>query len=383
MHHHRESLHKRLRRRPPPGSPPGTISPDPSLAPPRTRVFLCGPQAVHEQDVASPEELADLLGKAPVTWIDVDGVGDARTIESLGNLLGLHRLTMEDIVNVYQRPKLEAYEGYLFIVLRMPHCCADRSPRIVTEQVSLCLTRSLLMTFQQREMPGDVWEPVRNRLRGRSRICSEPVDYLAYALIDSVIDSYFPVLEQLGDALEEIEHAVLDRPDHRVMEEIHAIKRDLITIRRATWPLRELAAALIREDTPLVSPGTRVYLRDCYDHAVQIMDLVESYRDLASGLMDVYLSSVSYRLNEVMKVLTIIATIFIPLTFISSIYGMNFEHMPELRWRYGYAGALGIMALVAATMVGYFWRKGWIGRRARPKRDEGRPGSGPTPAGPS
>jgi magnesium transporter len=367
---------RRERRRPahrslPPGSPPGTVRPDPDQPPPQVRVICYGPESLHEEVLTDCTRLPEVVGRAPVTWIDVDGVGDARTIEALGKLAGLHRLTMEDIVNVHQRPKVEDYGAYIFVVLRMPHCCADKSPRVVGEQVSLCLARGLVVTFQEREFPGDVWGPVRERVRSKTRICAEGADYLAYALIDAVIDSYFPVLEQLGDVLEELETAVLGRPDRRVMHDIHAIKRDLISVRRATWPLRDLVNTLLRDETALVTAPTRVYLRDCYDHAVQIVDLVESFRDLGSGLMDVYLSSVSNRLNEVMKVLTIIATIFIPLTFITSIYGMNFDHMPELHWRYGYPVVLLACTLVAAAMLWYFRRNGWLGSGARergPKR---------------
>jgi magnesium transporter len=341
------------------------VKPEPGLPPPKLRVMTYGPEAVHEETLEDVSRLGELLGKAPVTWVDVDGVGDAKTIEGIGALAGLHRLTMEDIVNVHQRPKVDDYGHYVFVVLRMPHCCADASPRVAGEQVGLVLAKGLVITFQEREFPGDVWGPVRERARGRTRICAEGADYLAYALLDAVIDSYFPVLEQLGDVLEDLEERVLDRPDQRVMEEIHGIKRDLISVRRATWPLRELVGTLIRDETALIADSTRVFLRDCYDHAVQIVDLVESYRDLGSGLMDVYLSSVSNRLNEVMKVLTIIATIFIPLTFITSIYGMNFDRMPELHWKYGYPAVLLVCALLGVAMLWYFRRKGWLGGAAR------------------
>jgi magnesium transporter len=357
------------------------VRPEPGLAPPQVRVISYGPEGAHEEALEECGRLGELVGRAPVTWVDVEGVGDAGTIEAIGALAGLHRLTMEDIVNVHQRPKVEDYGHYIFVVLRMPHCCAEGSPRVVGEQVSVCLAKGLVVTFQERELPGDVWEPVRERVRGKTRICSEGADYLAYALIDAVIDSYFPVLERLGDVLEDLEERVLGRPDQRVMEEIHGIKRDLIAVRRATWPLRELVGALIRDETELIAPATRVYLRDCYDHCVQIVDLVESFRDLGSGLMEVYLSSVSNRLNEVMKVLTIIATIFIPLTFITSVYGMNFRHMPELGSRYGYPAVLLLCAAVAGAMLWYFGRKGWLGGggRARRRADEERAGGGPAP----
>jgi magnesium transporter len=350
-------------RRPPPGSAPGTIIAPPKGGPrPSLHLMAYGPDKILEQ---SPETV-DQMGRAPrgtrVTWLDVQGLGDVEVIRALGARFGLHPLAIADIIHVEQRPKVETYDAHLFIVVRMPHL----GERVSTEQVSLIVGKDFVVTFQER--PGDCFDLVRQRLAlAASRLRQNGADYLGYALTDAIVDSYFPVLEHFGEQIERLEHDVLNQPDPTTITRIHDVKRDLLELRRAIWPQRELVNALLREDTPFFQPSTRLYLRDCADHAFQLMDVVEIHREIASGLVDLYLSSLSARMNEIMKVLTIIATIFIPLGFIAGVYGMNFDtsispfNMPELHWRFGYPIVLGAMAALALGMLGYFWRRGWLG----------------------
>ncbi|MGH8742320.1 MAG: magnesium/cobalt transporter CorA, partial [Burkholderiales bacterium] len=279
-----------------------------------------------------------------------------------GERYGLHPLTIADVVNAHQRPKLESHDDHLFIVLRLP----DRTEGLVTEQLSILLGRDFVLTFQER--PGDCFDPVRERLRRpESPMRGRGVDYLAYALIDALVDSYFPLLESYGEQLEALEEQVIARPEPARVVQIQRLRRELLEVRRALWPQREVLNALLREDTPCIAPGTRLFLRDCADHTAQLLDMVEIHREVTSGLLDLHLSSVSTRMNEIMKVLTIIATIFMPLSVIASIFGMNFNtetspwNMPELDWYFGYPFALLLMALVAAGMLVMFWRKGWLG----------------------
>jgi magnesium transporter len=371
------SEHGRKRRafqHPPPGSPPGTVVVDPTLPPPAMRVMAFGPTGLEEVPVKSGAEIQPFLSKWPVTWLDVDGLGDAKVIAELADLIGMHKLSLEDVVHVHQRSKVEDFGNYLFFVCRMP----QGMDCLETEQVSLCLGKNFLVTFQETDHPGDVFERVRVRLRqAESRIRSMPADYLAYSLIDSIVDSYFPILEKYGESIDILEDQTLSRPRPETVRKIHKIKRELIAARRATWPMREMLNAALRDPTALISGETRVYLRDCYDHTVQIIDLIETYRDLASGMMELYLSVTSNRLNEIMKVLTVISTIFIPLTFIVGVYGMNFDtrspwNMPELTWRYGYIGVLLVMALIAGVMLWQFRKRGWLGevRRQRRRREK-------------
>jgi magnesium transporter len=274
-------------------------------------------------------------------------------------------------VNLHQRPKVEAYDGYLFIVLRMPVAlpsAVDAPPsRLETEQVTMALGRDFVVTFQER--PGDSFDPVRHRLRSPGgQIRERGPDYLVYALIDAAIDAFFPILEAYGEQVEELEDDVVAQPGNTQIARIHELKRNLMTARRALWPLRDMVNALLREDSLLIEKQTLIYLRDCHDHVIQLIDMIETYREICSGLIEIHLSSVSNRMNEVMKVLTIIATIFIPLTFIVGVYGMNFDptagplSMPELGWRYGYPGILVLMTLIAVGLLIWFRSKGWIGR---------------------
>ena len=346
----------------PPGSAPGTLIADPLATKPSIHLIGYGGDTVEERDIHDIRELESVVGKSPVTWVNVDGLGDLGVIRGLGKIFGLHRLTLEDVVNVHQRPKVEHYSDHAFIVTRMIRL--HHAPE--TEQVSMFLGEGFLLTFQ--ETKGDCFDLIRERIRGRRGIIRESkADYLAYTLIDAVMDSYFPALEAYGERLEMLEDSVMAEPSSHQVSDIHNLKRDLLLLRRAIWPQREMINGLTRQNSPFVSEQTEVYLRDCYDHAFQLMDILETYREVAFGLLDVYLSSMSARMNEIMKVLTIIATIFIPLGFIASVYGMNFDrsvspwNMPELHWYFGYPFALGLMALLAGALLFHFRRKGWIG----------------------
>lgn len=356
-----------------PGASPGQLRADPRAPAPSLQLIAYGPDGFAEQAGPDLAAVRQALERWPVTWLNVDGLGDEQVIAGIGELFGLHKLALEDVLHVHQRPKVEEYPDNLFVVLRLP----EPGERLDTEQISLFLGANFVVTFQER--PGDAFEPVRERIRlGKGTLRGAGPDYLAYALIDAGIDSAFPVLEQCGERLESLEDEVVERPRHGAVAAIHAVKRDLLTLRRGVWPLREMLGTLSREPSPLVRAETRLFLRDCNDHAVQILELVETYREISSGLLDIYLSSISNRTNEIMKVLTIIATIFIPLGFFASLYGMNFDpdaspwNMPELRWRWGYPAALGLMAAVAAGLLVWFRRRGWLGdpETARRRKSE-------------
>ena len=363
--------HKRRRyRRGTPGAPPGTFVVDPEAPPTLVRVIAYGPDEFLEQPVQELRSLSDLRKKWPVVWVNVDGLGDEKLLRDIGDIFGLHPLALADVTNVPQRAKVEQYGRQLFIVTRMAHAGEE----LETEQLSLFLGEGFVLTFQER--PGDCLDPVRDRIRkSTGKVRTTGADYLAYAVIDAVIDNCFPVLEQYGERIEALEDRVIANPEARLVGYIHAAKRDLLTLRRAVWPQREALNWLLREEFPLITDDTRLYLRDCYDHAAQIIDILETYRELASGLLEAYMSSLSNRMNEVMKVLTIIATIFIPLSFFAGLYGMNFNtdkspwNMPELSWYLGYPFALMLMAAVAVGMLFYFRRKGWLGARGEPPQE--------------
>ncbi len=353
----------RLKRRDAPGTPPGSLIADPDAQSSSIHYFLFDADQVVEQRNCPATQLPPPpLTDQKVLWIDVVGLADSDLIQAIGNSFGLHHLALEDVVNVHQRPKVEEYEDHVYIVLRMasPGTTAD------TEQVSIFLSKGLVITFQERL--GDCFEPVRQRIRqGKGRIRSKPADYLVYALIDATIDGYFPVLDVGGEALAALEDEIVINPKPTHIEHVHNLKRNLLALRRAIWPTRDLLSVILRDDMPLVSDGTRIYLRDVHDHTVQLIDIVETYREIASGLVDAYLSSQSTRLNEVMKLLTIMSTVFLPLTFVTGLYGMNFDtsspwNMPELGWRFGYVFALLIMAGAGVGLIYLFWRRGWLGR---------------------
>jgi len=357
--------HRRHRRRTPPGSPPGTLIADPSAQAPTMRLMRYAPGRLDERVVADIVELGQSVAGDGVAWLDVDGLADVDLVRSVGGLFKVHNLALEDVVNVHQRPKVEVYDDHLFIVTRMPVSPASAE----TEQVAIFLGANYVLTFQER--PGDCFDPVRERIRKGARIRELGADYLAYALIDASIDAYFPVLERHGEVVDELEAEVTSQPDDGMTRRIQGVKRDLLTLRRAIWPQREMVNALIRDESRFVTAQTRLYLRDCYDHVVQLVDILETYREIASGLIDIYLSSVSARMNEIMKLLTIIATIFIPLGFVAGLYGMNFDpsvspwNMPELGWYWGYPFALGLMTAIGVGLLAFFYRRGWLGRRRR------------------
>jgi magnesium transporter len=348
-------------RRAPAGTAPGTLISHPDAGPPVIRVTGYGPDAFDELEVVAPAELAALRGRWPVVWVDVEGVGDADSVAAIGEVFGLHRLALEDVMNVHQRPKVEEYADYLFGVTRM----ASLGERVDTEQVSLFVGEGWVLTFQER--PGDCWDLVRERLRlGRGRMRSQGPDFLFYALFDAVVDHFYPILEEFGMRMELLEEEVIESPRKELVGTIHAARRDLIALRHMMWPMRDAVGQLYRDPSHLVTEDTRLYLRDSYDHTVQVIDLLENYREMASALMEVYLSSVNQRMNEVMKVLTIIATIFIPLTFIAGVYGMNFDpeaspwNMPELNWYWGYPAVMLFMLSLALGLLGFFKKKGWF-----------------------
>jgi magnesium transporter len=289
----------------------------------------------------------------------VDGVHNPAMLEKIGECFGLHRLVTEDLMSVVQRPKVEDYGDYLFVVLKML-TFDEKDNRIVPEQVSLIVGDNFLLSFQE-GIKGDVFPLIRDRLRsGRGKIRKLGVDYLAYSLLDAVVDGYFVILEKLGERIDLLEEELIARPGRPIIEQLYQLKRELLFLHKAVWPLREVVSSLVRRESPLIRETTAPYMRDVYDHVVQAIDSVEIYRDMLSTMLDLYLSSVSIRMNEIMKVLTIIATIFMPLTFLAGVYGMNFKHMPELEWKYGYLLAWIIMAGIGIIMGFYFKRKKWM-----------------------
>lgn len=326
---------------------------------PLITVFGYGAEQFEERDFVRPDDCLSYLERGIGTaWINIEGVHDVEIIRSMGTGFGLHPLVLEDVVNTVQRPKVEDYGDYLFIVLRMLHPGTDGT--FSSEQISLILGKSTLLSFQE-GIRGDVFDSLRERIRnGKGRIRSMGADYLAYALIDAIVDSYFTVLEELGERIVNVEETLTVAPNRATIHLINDMKKEIIFLRKAVWPLREVISFLERGDSDLLGDGCRIYFRDVYDHTIQVIDTVETYRDLLSGMLDLYISSIGNRTNEVMKFLTVIGTIFLPLTFLVGVYGMNFKHMPELEWTYGYYGLWLFMLLLSAAMVIYFRRKKWL-----------------------
>jgi magnesium transporter len=310
------------------------------------------------------EECCPFKEKLPVTWINIDGLHEITVIQELGKCYGWHPLIVEDILNTNQRTKMDIFDDHIFISLKMlTYNSGEKS--LGVEQLSLILGENYVITFQ--ETQGDIFDPVRKRIESsKGKIRKMGADYLAYAIVDAVVDNYFKVLENIGDEIEDMEEELVTNPSPDTLQRIHDLKREMIFLRKSVWPLREIISALQREETPLIKESTNIYLRDLYDHTISVIDTVETFRDMISGMLDVYLSSVSNRMNEVMKVLTIFAVIFIPLTFIAGIYGMNFNpekspfNMPELNWYLGYPFALSLMVIVGVAMLFYFKRKNWM-----------------------
>jgi len=294
-----------------------------------------------------------------VTWINVDGISRVDVLERLGACYNLHPLVMEDIVNANQRPKKEDYGDYLYIVLRML-VYNEQKKEIVSEQVSIVLGRSFVISFQE-GLEGDAFNPVRERLRNSKGIIrTMGADYLAYSLLDAIVDNYFNILETVGEKIENLEDELVGNPTKKTLAELHNLKSEVIFLRKSIWPLRDVIGSLERRESPLITDAVILYLRDLYDHAVQIIDTIETFRDMLSSMLDIYLSSISNRTNEVMKVLTVIATIFMPLTFLAGVYGMNFRHMPELEWRWAYPAVWLVMIFTGGSMYLYFKRRKWF-----------------------
>jgi magnesium transporter len=345
-----------------PGTAPGTLrAAEQRIEKVRVTVMDYAPDRLQEKTITHVEELFPYRDSPTVTWINVEGLHDVNLLEAIGKHFGFHPLTLEDVLNCGQRPKLEDYGNYHFLIMKS----LLHSETLETEQISFFLGGNYVITFQ--EVPGDSFEAVRERIRrGKGVIRRMGADYLTYALIDALVDEFFPVLEKYGEQIEALEAALLLKPAPETIQEIHRVKRELLLVRRAAFPERDVIGAMQREESDVIRPETQVFLRDCYDHTIQVIDMLETYRELASGMLDVYLSSVSNRMNEIMKVLTIISTIFIPLNFIAGVYGMNFRpeasplNMPELNWYFGYPFALSMMAAVAVLLVVYFWNKRWL-----------------------
>lgn len=341
------------------GLPPGTpvYIGQPKVEQVYCRAFVYDQTTLSEYTL-SPSECTNLRQSGMTLWLDVVGLHDVDTMRALAEAFQLHPLTLEDILNTHQRPKAEEYEGYLYLVMRMltfdPH-----AQRIESEQVSLVIGTDFVLSFQERE--GDVFEPVRERLRtAQSRLRARGADFLAYSLIDAIVDHYFVVLEHVGDHIEKLEGHLMGQADGALLQSIQSWRHALLEFHHAAWPLREALGWLVRAETPYIHEATRLYLRDVYDHLMYVIENLNTYREMLSNLVELHLSATSNRLNEVMKMLTIIATLFMPLSFIAGIYGMNFEYMPELGWRYGYPAALLLMLTVASGLLYYFRRKGWL-----------------------
>jgi magnesium transporter len=322
------------------------------------QIFRFSPSGLEENLAPSREEVMQRGAESVNLWFNIDGLHDTDLIQQIGSTYGIHPLNLEDILDTNSRPKFDDMEQYLFLSFKML-TLGSNGKRLQQEQISVVLGGTWLLSFQ--EVPGDSFNPVRERLRsGKGRMRKMGPDYLAYSLIDATVDYYFEVVEDIGSKIDAIDKQVLDSPTPTLLKQLHSLKNDLVKIRKAIWPLRDVINNLQRADSPLVRQETEVFLRDLHDHIIQLIETVETYRDLVSGLFDIYLSSQSNKTNDIIKVLTIITSIFVPLTFIVGVYGMNFQYLPELTWHFGYHGVWGVMIGIALGMVGYFRRRGWI-----------------------
>lgn len=346
-------------KRPPVGARPGTLVIPEGYEPPRIALIHFDQTNREERTIENPADLVKYATKAGVTWVDIQGLGDESVLRGVAEVFGIHPLALEDVVHTHQRPKTENYPNHQFIVLRMPNF--DPESKLNLEQMSIFLSTNCVVTVQ--EFYEDDFGPIRDRIRrGGGPIRAHGADYLAYTLIDRIVDGFYPVLEDIGERLDALESEVLDGGDVAIIQKINELKKELLALRRAIWPLRDAVSSLIRDPNPYFSDEVRVFLRDVWDHCAQLVDAIETYRDLASNLTNTHLTILSNRTNEVMKVLTIMATIFIPLTFVAGVYGMNFDFMPELHWRWGYPAVMAFMFVVAVGLLIYFQRKGWMGR---------------------
>lgn len=356
-----------------PGTLPGTLNiPDDAL-PTELVVMAYGPNGIQSRQLERIDDCRSLVRQHPVCWMDARGLGSEDTLKQVSQMFYLHPLMLEDVVNVPHRPKIDFYDNQILVIMQMVRP-KEGGTGVASEQVSFVLGKKFLVTFQE-EPEWDSFEPVRDRIRrGLGAVRNQGADYLAYALLDTIVDSFFPVLEVIGEELEHLEEEVVDNPSRDTIENIHRMRRGLMKLRRYIWPQRSVINSLIRDSENLVSQEVKVYLQDVYDHIVQVVDIIENYREIASSLMDVYLSSVSNRMNEVMKLLTVISSIFIPLTFIAGLYGMNFNperspfNMPELEWYWGYVACLVVMAAIAILQVYFFWKRGWFNDFSSPRR---------------
>ena len=370
MLNHGSGLSRRflmVKRRAPAGSQPGTLIIDPTAPRPIIRMISYDKQGIDDFSILDMDMLREKMTRnRQITWIDVAGLGDIGVLEEIGKIFGIHRLALEDVVNVHQRPKVEEHPDHAFVIVQM----SESKLEFIPEQFAVFIGADFVLSFQ--EKIGDSFDMVRTRLmQEHNRIRGEGPDYLAYALIDSVTDSYFPILEHYGETIEALEDKILKGSDLTAMQELHGIRRKLMLIRRAIWPLREVLNTLTRERSSFITPQTQIYFRDASDHCFQLIDIVDTARELVGSISDLYHSGASVRMNEIMTVLTIIATIFIPLGFIASVFGMNFDrsvspwNMPELGWPYGYLFSLSLMGATALGLCAYFWRKGWIGPKKK------------------
>lgn len=348
------------RRRPPEGSVPGAIAVAHDAPEPVIRLMAFGADGLEERAMADVSELRERLAVPGRTvWVDVVGFGNRTLLEELREALGIHPLAMADVVHVPQRPKAELHDGHLLVITQMAR--VTEAGAVDVEQVGLILGPGWVACFQER--PGDVFDPVRARLREpATRIRQMGADYLLYALIDAVIDGYFPVVEALGGVIDALEEEIIEQPSRASLARIHATRRTLLTLHRVQWRQLDAVNTMLRDEELPISQSLKPYLRDAHDHAFQTLDAVETYRDMVVGLIDLYMSSASQRMNDVMKTLTIVATIFIPLTFVAGVYGMNFDHMPELRWRWGYPAFWASMVALGGGLLLWFRHRGWIGR---------------------
>jgi magnesium transporter len=311
------------------------------------------------KEVEKVEDTFQYKENQNVTWINIYGLHEPEILEKVGNHFGIHQLVLEDIANTTHRPKMELYDNFIFIVLKMIWYNEENENELHAEQISLIYGKNFVICFQERK--GDIFQSIRERIKeNQTRVRKSGADYLTYRIMDIIVDHYFLVLEKLGDQIENLDEDVINNPDKDTIQKIYGLKRQLIFLRKAIWPLRELASNITREENSLFKKTTFPFLRDLYDHTIQVIETLETYRDLVSGLLDMYMTTISNKMNEVMKVLTIIATIFIPLTFLAGIYGMNFEFMPELKWHYSYPILLIGMALIGLGMFIFFRKKGWL-----------------------
>ncbi len=313
---------------------------------------------LQEKEIRTTDECRQYKNSPTVTWIHIEGIHETRVLEELGVIFGLHPLTLEDILNTDQRPKMEDFCEYLYVVLKTFYNNGGERKEITSEQISIILGPKFVISFQEKET--DMFKPIKERIRtGKGNLRKAGADYLAYSLIDTIVDNYFTILEQAGEKIEFLEESLIKNPSTQTLQAIQSLKRDMIFLRKSVWPLRETISSLERAGCQLIHESTNIFLKDIYDHTIQVIDTIETFRDMLSSVLDIYLSSVSNRMNEIMKVLTIIATIFMPLTFMAGVYGMNFKYLPELEWRWGYFFFWGFVIVIAISMLVYFKRKKW------------------------